>query len=62
MLEPLILGSAKAAAQRGQSLSLIRPRNSRFIAKEKSKADISEERELFRLAARQGSFLDKALE
>jgi hypothetical protein len=61
LLNPLIVGSAKDAAMRGQSLALIRPRKTRFVWKEKSKAEIEEEREAFRLAARQTSMFDKEL-
>jgi hypothetical protein len=45
----------------GQSLALIRPRNTRFKARSKSKADIEEEREAYRLAAQQDSFFDEPL-
>lgn len=61
LLTPLILGSAHQAMERGQSLGLIRPRNTRFIAKPKSNADIDEERQAYRRAARQTSMLDKEL-
>jgi hypothetical protein len=60
-LNPLIVGSAKHAMERGQSLALIRPRNPRFFAKAKSKADIEEEREAFRWAAGQTSMFDEEL-
>jgi hypothetical protein len=58
LLTPMLLGSAKAAAQNGQSLALIRPRNTRFLWKLKTAEEISEEREVFRLAARQPDMLD----
>lgn len=58
LLTPMLLGSAKAAAQEGHSLALIRPRNTRFLWKAKTAAEISEEREVFRLAARQPDMLD----
>lgn len=54
----MLMGSAKAAAQQGHSLALIRPRNTRFSWKEKTREEISEEREVFRLAARQPDMLD----
>ena len=38
LLGPLIVGSAKHAMELNQSLALIRPRNTRFIAKQKSKS------------------------
>lgn len=61
ILDPMIVGSAKQAMQAGHSLALIRPRNTRFLAKQKSKQAIDDEREVFRLAARQTSMLDKDL-
>ncbi|HEX5998597.1 MAG TPA: hypothetical protein VFZ16_04235 [Hyphomicrobiaceae bacterium] len=61
LLTPLILASAKEAALKGQSLALIRPRNTRFITKAKSKTDIEDEREAYRRAARQTSLFDKEL-
>lgn len=60
-LSPIILGSAKQAEAAGQSLALIRPRNTRFIAKPKSSAEIEKEREAFRRAARQTSMFDTDL-
>jgi hypothetical protein len=61
LLTPLILGSAKEAMGKGQSLALLRPRNTRFIAKAKSKTEIEEEREAYRRAAGQTSMFDKEL-
>lgn len=61
LLNPMIVGSAKHAMAAGHSLALIRPRNTRFISKPKSKADIKEEREAFRHAARQTQMFDKEL-
>lgn len=58
LLAPMLLGSAKAAAQQGDSLALIRPRNTRFLWKAKTAEEISEEREVFCLAARQHDLLD----
>jgi hypothetical protein len=57
----LVLGSALHAVEMGQSLALIRPKNTRFIVKEKSKSEIIEEREAYDLAARQDSFFDQKL-
>lgn len=61
LLSPLVLGSAKQAMELGQSLALIRPKNSRFIAKKKSVAAMAEERESYRRAAGQTSMFDKEL-
>jgi hypothetical protein len=61
LLGPLILASAKEAADRGQSLALIRPRKTRFGWKPKSRADIEAAREAFRAAARQTSLFDEEL-
>jgi hypothetical protein len=61
LLLPIIVGSAKHAAELGHSLALIRPRNTRFIAKPKSRSAIEEERDAFRRAARQTSMFDKEL-
>jgi hypothetical protein len=55
------LGSATEATKRGQSLALIRPRNTRFIIKPKSKADFDEEREAYKQAASQDDFFDQKL-
>jgi hypothetical protein len=61
LLEPMIKGSGKHAAEEGHSPALIRPRNSRFVWKLKSAARISDERDAFRRAARQTSMFDKGL-
>jgi hypothetical protein len=61
MLTPLILGSAKEATERGQSLALIRPRKTRFIAKRRTLAEIAAEREAAKRAARQSSMFDAEL-
>ena len=61
LLQPLIVGSAQEATDRGQSLALIRPRNTRFISKKKSQKSIDEEREAFEMAARQTSMFDEEL-
>lgn len=61
VLEPLIVPSAADAASRGQSLALVRPRNSRFTARPLSKLEIQQQRDSFKAAARQKSFFDKEL-
>lgn len=61
LLTPLITGSAIEAMELGRSLTLIRPKNTRFIAKRKSAADLTEEREAYKIAAQQTSIFDKEL-
>ncbi len=61
VLNRIIVGSAMQAAERGQSLALIRPRNTRFIIKPKSKAELDEEREAYKQAASQDDFFDQKL-
>lgn len=61
LLNPIIVGSAKHAENAGASLALIRPRDTRFIVKRKSLADLAEEREAFRRAASQTKMFDKEL-
>lgn len=61
LLAPMIMGSAKAAASLGHSLTIIRPRNTRFISKVKAQAEIAEEREVFRMASRQTDIFDEEL-
>ena len=61
LLSSLITGSAAEAAQKGWSLTLVRPRNPKFIAKRKSAAAIADEREAYSLVAQQTSFFDKEL-
>ena len=46
---------------KGQSLTLIRPRNTRFIVRAKSKTKLDQEREAYRRAARQTSMFDREL-
>ena len=60
-LKPLVLPSINAAIERGQSLALIRPRNTRFTYKRKSNSEIAEEREAFEQAAKQTSLFDTEL-
>jgi len=47
--------------QRGMSLALIRPRNTRFNYRLKKPGEVDAEREAYRRAARQASWLDKEL-
>lgn len=61
LLAPLITGSAKEAMALGKSLTLIRPRNTKFVAKRKSAAHLAEEREAYKAAAQQTSIFDKEL-
>jgi hypothetical protein len=61
LLNRFILGSGEQAAARGLSLALIRPRNTRFIIKPKSKAELQEEREAYKQAASQDDFFDDKL-
>ena len=58
LLSPMIVGSSRQAAERGHSLALIRPRNTRFIYQPKKPA---EERQAYKLAADQTSMFDKEL-
>jgi hypothetical protein len=60
-LQPLVLPSINIAIERGQSLALIRPKNTRFIYRRKSPVDIEEERKAFREAASQTSMFDDEL-
>lgn len=61
LLSPLIVGSAEDAMRRGQSLALIRPRNTRFRWKAKSKGVIEAEKAAFERAARQIGMFDQKL-
>lgn len=60
-LNPLVVPSVKAARDRGDSLALIRPKETRFFYKRKSAAQVEEERESYRLAAAQKGFFDEDL-
>lgn len=62
LLNPLVLPAVSEAGRRGQSLALIRPKNTHFSYRLKSPAEIAEEKEAYAKAARQGSLLDKELE
>lgn len=61
LLSPIITGSAEDAAEKRRSLTLIRPRNTRFIAKRKSTSALDQEREAYKSAARQTSIFDDDL-
>jgi hypothetical protein len=61
LLGPMTLASVEEAAARGHSLALIRPRNTRFVARQKSEAAVEKQREAYRRAAAQTSILDKQL-
>lgn len=62
LLVPLISKSTVDAAARGLSLTLIRPLNPRFRFRPKRKDQIEAERDGYKRAARQGSFLDDELD
>jgi hypothetical protein len=61
LLNRILVGSAIEAAARGSSLALIRPRNTRFIIKSKAESEIDEEREAYKVAAKQDDFFDQKL-
>jgi len=61
LLAPLITGSAIEAMELGRSLTLIRPTNTRFVAKRKSASALAEEKEVYKIAARQTSIFDREL-
>lgn len=60
-LSPIILPSVKAAADQGNSLALIKPVAPHFFYKRKSAAQIDKERQSYKDAAAQKSFLDPEL-
>jgi hypothetical protein len=60
--DPLFRDSIAAAAQRGETLTLIRPKSLRFRPRAKSDADLEEERERRTKTMQQGSLFDKELE
>jgi len=60
-LDKVVVGSAKAAEAKGQSLALVRPRNTRFYWREKTKTELASERARFAAYSRQGSMFDKEL-
>ena len=61
LLAPLIKKSAKDAVAAGHSLTLVQPRNTKFVAKQKTKLEIDDERAAYQQAAKQGSIFDKEL-
>lgn len=61
LLSPLVTRSAPAAAAQGKSLTLIRPRNSRFFWKPKASGVIEAERHGYKRASQQSSLLDKEI-
>lgn len=61
LLNPIIVPSTSHAMALKQSLALIRPSDTRFYAKSRSKDDIEAQREAFRRAARQALMFDKKL-
>lgn len=61
LLSPMILGSAQDAMELGQSLALIRPRNTRFKWRPKAPGVLDAERNAFQRAARQGGLFDEQL-
>jgi len=61
-LDRLIFASARSAASDGRSLTIVRPINPRFTFKKKPAAIIEAERQIYRNAGRQTSFLDSELE
>ncbi|MBF0268433.1 MAG: hypothetical protein HQL44_07555 [Alphaproteobacteria bacterium] len=60
-LSPVLVASTSVAADRGQTLALIRPKKVRFKWKLKTEREISEERQAYHEAARQESFFDESL-
>lgn len=61
LMNRILQPSINAAVNAGHSLAVIRPTNTRFTYKRKSKAEIAAEKAAFEKAARQGSFLDSDL-
>lgn len=60
-LNRLVSPSVLAAQQNGQSLALIRPRNTQFFFKRKKIEELELERRTYAEAANQGSFFDEKL-
>lgn len=60
-LSPLVSESLAEAAAAGKSLALIRPRNTEFYFKKKTKEKIEKERRTYEQAASQGEIFDKQL-
>ena len=61
LIEKILRPSARAAAEAGESLAAIKPKEVKFIYKKRKDVDIESQRKLFQQAARQGSFIDKDL-
>jgi hypothetical protein len=61
LLLPMVVGSAQAAAARGHSIAILRPRNTRFITPPKTPTEIEKERDAYRRAASQTSMFDEQL-
>ena len=61
-LAPLVFGSTTEAAERGDTLTLVRPRDSVFSFKKKSAKDLEKERRGYHAAAAQLSFLTQQQE
>lgn len=60
-LTKLLVPSTKIAAARGMSLTILRPQKSRFYWRQKKDQEIENERNAYKAASRQLSFLDKEL-
>ena len=60
--DPLFRDSLSDATERGESLTLIRPRSLKFLWRTKSDADLDEERQRRTRTMRQGSLFDRELE
>jgi hypothetical protein len=60
-LDPLIVESVAQAEERGDTLALIRPRQTTFRWRKKSPAVVAQEKLLYQAAADQHSFFDKEL-
>lgn len=60
-LNPLLVPSTSAAAEKGLSLAIIRPKKSKFYWKPKKDREIDQERKAYKIASQQLSFLDKDL-
>lgn len=61
LLNRAIVDSSKQAFENGKSLALIRPHKTKFYWKQKSASDLADERATFKMAASQGSLLDREL-
>lgn len=60
-LDPLLRPSYVDAAQRGETLTLVRPKNLNFRWRRKSDAEVAGEKTAFAAASLQGSLLDEPL-